>query len=521
MVAPMPRPRVLMLGSLLCVTTVASLALASSADARKKQPIQPLDVRVDALEPGTVVPKSFLGLSIEYPDLPHYTGSPSAPNEPFLRLLQTLAAYGNGPPSLRIGGNSGDQAWWNPSAAPRPPTVFTDITPQWVEALSVPVTRARTPVILGLNLALNDPANARAFADSVSSRLPPGSVQALEIGNEPDLYTRPKRFWVGRHFKQRPRHRSVYGPDQYFKELESYIEALAELKAPLAAGGFATVTWDAFTGPLLDRTGGRVAVFNGHTYPLRTCGAIRRRPPGLLVARLLSNRRSVARTRELAAVARSRGVPLRLSEANTTICGGVKGVSDTFATALWAVDALFGYLHAGAQGVNLHTWNGAFYAPFEFRHWGGRTVVRVRPLFYGMLLFARATAHRAQLLPTYPRRRRGVRIWATRNVGGTVRVVLSNTSKRLTRRARVALPGVPGSGSLERLMAPDLLAKTGIRLAGKTFAPVTSAPVLRGRHSEAKLQPRAGRFLFWLPPTSAAMLTVRPAAPAGSGSGSQ
>jgi hypothetical protein len=519
----MPRPlqpRVLELGSLLCVMVIAALAVAVPAEAaRKRTPTRPFDVRVDALKPGTVVPKSFLGFSIEYPDLPAYTGGPGAPNELFVRLLQTLAAYGNGPPSLRIGGNSGDQSWWNPAGAPRPPNVFTDITPQWVEALTVPVTRLATPVILGLNLALNDPGNARAFAEAVASRLPPGSIESLEIGNEPDLYPHPKTFHVGRRVRHRPQHRPIYGPDQYFQELDAYLAALSGQRLPLAAGGFASAAWDQFSTALLDRSAarsaaaGRVAILSGHAYPLRTCGTIRRRPRRGLIGRLLANSRAVARVKSLVAIARSRGVPLRLSEANSTVCGGVKGVSDTFATALWATNALFGYLDAGVRGVNIHTWHGAFYAPFEFRRRGSSTVALVRPLFYGILLFARATAQRAQLLPTGPRRRHGVRIWATRNIGGTVRVVAVNTSKRVRRRVRVQLVGVVGPGSLERLTAPGLRAKHRTTLAGKSYGRATPDVLLRGRHREGTVRPDRGRYKFWLPAASAAMLTVRPIAP--------
>jgi hypothetical protein len=510
----MRQARLPSLGPALCLTGVAVLLLGISvADARKRASPRPVDIHVDAEKPGAVVPKSFLGLSVEYPDVPGYTGSPAAPNELFLRLLQALAAYGNGPPSLRIGGNSGDQSWWNPAGAPRPPNVFNDITPSWVDALSVPATRLRTPVILGLNLALNDPANAEEFAEAVLSRLPPGSVDSLEIGNEPDLYTRPKTLRVGRRVQQRPQHRSAYGPDPYFQELDRYLEALSEQGVPLAAGGFASAAWDQVAPALLDRTKGRVGVFSGHIYPLRTCGGIRRRPAAWLISRLLANRRAVARARMLVSIARARGIPLRLSEANSTVCGGVKGVSDTFATALWATNALFGYLEAGVQGVNFHSWHGAFYAPFVFHQREGRTVAFVRPIFYGMLLFARATAHRAQLLPTQPRRRRGVRVWATRNIGGTVRVVLLNTSKETAWRARVGIAGMSGAGAVERLTAPNLQAKRGIALAGKSYGGKTADAFLHGRHAEASVQPRRGRYKLYLPPASAAMLTVRPAVP--------
>jgi glycosyl hydrolase family 79 len=495
--------------------TIVLAVLAPGAEARERPEPRPLDVRVDPQRPGATIPRSFLGLSIEYPDLPLYTGSPAQPNELYLRLLGALAAYGNGAPTLRIGGNSGDQSWWNPAGLPRPANVFHDTTPQWIEALSVPVRRVGSRVVLGLNLALNDPANARAFAEAAISRLPPGAVELLEIGNEPDLYTRPTSFYVGRRLRQRPLHRPAYSPEQYLQELDAYVGALSPLGVPLGAGGFASAAWDARTPSLLDRFAGRIKALSAHVYPLRTCGAVRRRPPGRLIARLLANRRAVERAAEIGAVARSRGVAFRLSEANSTVCGGVKGVSDTFATALWATNALFGYMAARAQAVNLHTWHGAFYAPFSFPQRDGRVVARVRPLFYGMLLFARATAHRAQLLETSPRRARGLRIWATRNLGGTTRVVVVNTSKQLARRARIAIAGLGAPGTVERLTAPSLHAKGGIALAGKSYGGSTADAVLRGRHAGERVRARRGRYEVVVAPASAAMLTVRPAAPPG------
>ena len=56
---------------------------------------------------------------MEYWAAPSYLGG-TRPNPIFARLMQTLAAPGNGAPTIRIGGNSTDQTWWNPTAAPRP-----------------------------------------------------------------------------------------------------------------------------------------------------------------------------------------------------------------------------------------------------------------------------------------------------------------------------------------------------------------------------------------------------------------
>ena len=493
----------------LLVLSLLAVVAAEAAQARPSGDRRPFDVSVDVARPGRAIPPSFAGFSIEYPDLPHYTGTAQAPNPVFTRLLQQLGAYGNGQPSLRIGGNSGDQSWWNPSGAPRPPGIFNDIGPDWVAGLAGTVSAARTPVVLGLNLGLNDPGNANAMLDAVTAALPPGSLDTVEIGNEPDLYTRPKTFWVGRKMLQRPKHRETYSYDQYAGELDGYVSALAEKNIPLTAGGFASAAWDVYTPALLHRFSKRLSGVGLHAYPLRTCGRVRRRPPRVLISQLLSNRQAVSRVRRLVSLAAASGASARVTEANSSVCGGVKGVSDTFATALWGTNALFGYFAVGAAGVNMHTWTGAFYAPLQFRVEAGRNVGVVHPLFYGMLLFQRATAFGAQLLPVAPGKATGLRVWATRTPTGIVRVVVVNGSARMDRRLRVTLPGLVSAGVVERLKARSLQSKTGVTLAGKGFGPTTLDGNLIGRHAQATIGPKGNVYAFDVPRASAALLTVR------------
>ena len=66
------------------------------------------------------------------------------------------------------------------------------------------------------------------------------------------------------------------------------------------------------------------------------------------------------------------------------------GVSDTFASSLWATDALFSLLRAGVDGVNVHTLPDAAYELFAFSRHDGRWQRSVRPVYYGLELFAQA-----------------------------------------------------------------------------------------------------------------------------------
>ncbi len=79
-----------------------------------------------------------------------------------------------------------------------------------------------------------------------------------------------------------------------------------------------------------------------------------------------------------AAVAHRYGLPFRVDELNSVACGGKRGVSDTFASALWAVDSLFEMARVGVSGVNFHMFPGASYALFRFRL-GERAVGGDRP----------------------------------------------------------------------------------------------------------------------------------------------
>src|SRR6202012_5865798 len=108
------------------------------------------------------------------------------------------------------------------------------------------------------------------------------------------------------------------------------------------------------------------------------------------------------------------GLPLRLTELNSVNCGGRAGVSDAFATALWAPDALFALLRAGVDGVNLHVRPPAVNAPFAL----GPAGLQARPLLYGLILFARTLGPDAQLVALRSRLSRPADVGAWAGRGG-------------------------------------------------------------------------------------------------------
>ena len=76
-------------------------------------------MEVDAARAGRVVPRAFLGLSIEWDSVGAYAGPRGARSAGLRALLAPLVARTGGV-ALRIGGDTADQAWWNPRGRPAP-----------------------------------------------------------------------------------------------------------------------------------------------------------------------------------------------------------------------------------------------------------------------------------------------------------------------------------------------------------------------------------------------------------------
>jgi hypothetical protein len=471
--------------------------------------------RIAGTVAGAPVPRSFAGFSMEYWAAQSYLGG-TRPNPIFARLMATLAAGGNGSPTIRIGGNSTDETWWNPVGAPRPPGVATDVTPAWLAVLRQWTALTRTPMMLGLNLALHDPANAAAYAQAAYGAVRPGLLAAFELGNEPDLYTQPRTFRVGSRVIARGQRRpTAYAYPDYRTELQAEraaVEAAAP-GAPLSAGGFASAAWEDNIDDVLSLPGPRPIGFSAHTYAMHTCDRNPHRKKVSFAKALLGPSAlapPVARMAQLAAVASTHGSTFRVSEMNSANCGGVHGASDALASALWGTDVMFALADAGVRGVNFHTFTGAFYAPVDFGLHKGHFAGFVKPLFYAMLLFNRATPHGSRLLAVGPNSATAsLKTWGTVDTAGTRRVVVVNKSPVKTRRLVLRVPGGGARAKVERLLGPSITATSGITFGGRSYGDATSDGKLRGKVRIERVPRRSGAFRIDVPPASAALMTVR------------
>ena len=493
------------------VSVVATLILALVlADTGGGDPpslsAKPTTVTVDPSPSARAVPAGFLGLSIEYPALEAYAGTdPSSVDPVFEQLIRNLTPAQA--PILRIGGNSADRTWWPVSGVSRPPGVTFDLTHQWLGVTHALAQKLGAHLILGVNLEQDSPQLAAAEAHALINGVGAQAVRALELGNEPDLY--PAFPWyrsAGHAVLGRPK---SYDVAAFTRDFAGFTGALPHV--PLAGPSLSGMMW---TRDLAQFLAGEphLGLVTLHRYPLQVCLTPRTSARYPSIARLLSAATSTSVANSFApyvALAHAHGLSLRVDELNTVSCGADPAVSESFASALWALNTLFGLASVGVSGVNVHTFPGAGYELFNISHQGGQWRAAVSPEYYGLLMFAQATPPGAHLEGVSPTGIPGVSIWATRAPGGTVRVVLTNDSGT-PHDVAVRMSGKFKSSTLARLTAPTPSSTSGVTLGGQSFGAQTSTGRLAGRRDDTSVASEQGRYVVSLPATSAAMLVLAP-----------
>jgi hypothetical protein len=446
--------------------------------------------------------ESFLGLSTEYWTLPvdelHFAL--------FRRVISLLHVPSDGPFVLRVGGDSSDRTLYDPETLRQPRWVF-DLTHEYVARTARAVRELRLRVILDLNLITSTPNMAGAWATEAQSAMPRGSIIGYEIGNEPDLYS--QSFWLAETQDDRfagPVLPRAITPGTYAADFNAYARVLAPIApfVPLFAPALANPRHSLdFIRTLLARRHPGLGVLSGHRYPYSGC-AFPRSAFHPTIDRVLSEQATsgMARSVEpLVRLARGAGLPARLTEFNSVTCGGLPGVSNAFATALWAPDAIFELMRAGFQGVHLHARQTTINGPFTFH---GRGLL-ARPLLYGLIMFARTLGPDARLVTMQRQIPSSVplKAWAVEVSGNELHVLLINKGPR---SVTVGLK-IPASASatLQSLLAPSVSASSGETLAGQSL---DENVTWHGTRRIDVVSPHGRGYTVTTSPYSAALLSV-------------
>jgi hypothetical protein len=405
--------------------------------------------------PGVTVPDDFLGISVEWDNVPSYLGDGAGgARAATVTLLSAFAGEGHRP-VVRIGGNSEDQAWWNPNGAAPPAGVHIDVDASYLSTLAALQSALGNQLVLGLDLGLDDASNAAALVTAAQAAIAPGGVMAFELGNEPDSYV--------------PMHRASYDWPTYLAEVDAFRDGIAQIvTAPFQMPALAGQSWLADLDQQLAAEVGRFAIISTHVYPFTVCNSL----PPPAPADLFGDHATVT-VGELyaphAQAAHALGLPFRMGEMNSVSCGGAPGVSDVYAAALWGADVCMQLASAGVDGVNFH--GGAapggisYYGLFVFDADG---TPRVRPLYYGLRLFSLATAHHGRLLPVKVTTSARIHAFATLGDDGVTRVLLIGLGATGPDHVQLRLAGAT-TATLVRLNGPALDATSGLSLGGLTW----------------------------------------------------
>jgi Glycosyl hydrolase family 79 C-terminal beta domain len=462
-------------------------------------------VTVEPVTVGRPVPPAFVGLSIETTALEAYAGrDPSAIDPVFEQLVRNLAPGQQ--PVLRIGGDSTDRTWWPVPGISRPPGAVYSLNNRWAGVARALADGLGARLIIGINLEADSPTLAAAEARSLIAGIGRRRIEALEIGNEPELYS--SFPWY-----RKPDGTAVPGrpPGYDFSAFTGDFSRVAAAlpPVPLAGPAIGSFSWIDDL-PRFVAAEPRLAVLTFHRYALKVC-APRDSSKYPTVGNLLSDSASAGLADSVApflAVARARGLTVRIDELNAVAsCGLPAPLSTTFAPSLWALDTLFQLARVGVDGVNIHTWPGNNHHLFTFQRVRGKWQAFVEPEYYGVLMFVQAAPPGARLLKLAGLPPGPVRAYATLAPDRRIRVVLINQDINHVRLLAVRLSGPGRVATLERLQAPSVDASTGVTLGGQSFGPETRTGLLAGPERDLVVAPTAGRYVVRLPPASAAMLT--------------
>lgn len=456
-------------------------------------------VTIDPFAPGAPVPQRFLGMSFEAAALGQIARY--SEHGDLVRLLRSL-----GPGVLRFGGITADEnVAWSDASTPRPAWASSTIGPEQMRALGVLARRSGWQVLLTVGLAHYEPAAAAREVASAHHALG-ANLAAVEIGNEPNAY--------GSHgFRELP-----WIAQGYEEEVSSYRSAIAALTpgvriaGPDVSGSGVFPEWG--EEEALSQT---PALLTGHHYPL---GCAQTPVPSIetLLSATIREREAQSLTTYMS-VANAYRIPFRLDEANSVSCGGVAGISNTFASTLWATAYITQAMAAGTAGINLqgNPTNCIGYTPLCAPDAAALSSgsLRAQPDWYALLLTSSLVGDHP--LPTTiapegsPPESPPPNLVATSFLGPghTLKVVLADDeptgASPLTLRLNVGA-GL-GTGRILRLTAPSQSATGGVLLGGRTVAANGS---WSNRTPTESVSARTGIIALALAPDSAALVTISP-----------
>jgi hypothetical protein len=399
-------------------------------------------VNPKAAPTGTLLP-GFIGFSFESGQINNgmYANAGNLP-----ALLHNL---GGG--TLRFGGNSVDKS-------------YPGVTPSTVTGLSGLYRQTGWKTVYSVEL---NPLNVTAVkADAARiAKLGPG-LAAIACGNEPDNFgaSYTETFYLDTALPQCIAAIRAGAPGVRITGPNTFRNVCTTTCQPVWLPPYASAVQAAKTaspqGPLA-----AVSTLADQKYAVTVCGG--KQPTA---AALLSRSTATVESQVLAAArssAATAGTPYVIAETNAVSCGGLAGLSNTYASALWVADWLMLGEENGSSGMYISgslSSPCASFAPLCRASPTSRTL-RAEPVYYGLLF-----THLMGAGPTLPASVSSSADIAAHAVlsGGRIHLMVENLGP-VPAAVTLQVAGASGTAATYSLTGPSLAATTGVRVQGGTF----------------------------------------------------
>ncbi len=316
---------------------------------------------------GKTIASDFAGLSFEKDCLNKGFFGPH--RDTLIRLFQTC-----GIKSLRVGADAVDKDTLSMDSTDTSRTHFTRAE---LDSLFLFAKHAGCKIFMGLNLGGdNNPSLADTEASYVIQKHN-SELFGFEVGNEPDLYD------TNGYRKPPP----PYTVNDYEQEYKNYYDTIKRHNPKAVFTGPACASHHTeFTEPFrrdMAKDTIIISMLTQHYYVAKADTAI---PVHQQIDTLLSKAKLSSVSAEVESLVKcADSIPFRMSECNSLYHGGQWGVSDAFASALWALDFMYQLADDGCAGVNFH---GGLDGPYTvFSKNKKDNIYSARPIAYGILAF--------------------------------------------------------------------------------------------------------------------------------------
>ena len=492
------------------------------------------------------IPSNFIAFSLEIDTARYWfgTGAPGAWKQSFVALMNQLRLSAvMDQQEFRIGGNSADYSLYNdgsmrlPNATSGFPYAY-NITSSDIAAYRNSMLAINGALIIDVNMRnATDPVFALNHLRAVDQIIGLGSpmIKGIEIGNENGLY---------RLNGNRP---TYYSFDDYMNEFQLYTDSIMQnfrknisstrrifqgsAGALLNPGGGNGIAWNSSErfSDYVNRFSDRIYDLAEHYYPETVCHAVGQPAPNVTIAQLLQRADATSFPAQVAALqlpsfAAANRLYFIHGEGNSVSCYGAAGVSNVFASALWALDQMYSAAAANISRWSWHVHDQSMtgYAPITWNTTSDE-VAFVHPLYYALRFFAEATRDRASIVRMMYSGRLNTDFLVMRStVTATKRIDIAILYKDMnaTTNAVVTIlltswhlsPDVLVPPALVRILtAPNASATDNVTFAGETYYIWSNGRPIKVANNSYTItpDPTSRRYTVSVPPMSALLITMQ------------